>query len=844
MYEDLKLVIRSKGLRKLLADKFYGFHWRGYNSEEKNRTHSPHFESTPEFRYHSARNENPVYNSPPTRNPAKTDENREDVFHLNQNKNKLRDRSQYNDQITFKDFQDKEDMIKFTKGIDEDFKRLEVKSSPSGKNIDQNMKYFQNNFKRPEMKEKSSQTLPPEKEEKPQFNKSRNGDQLEKERIASRWNDRFTNQINTNEDIDSSEKTEIYAKRANPLEQKIGSINTIPVSSRENSLQYIHNELSKTPNKPVLTQGEEYSTSKGTQWEERVMCQKHPGYMVSFICLQDKCGELLCQTCKNEHQRRKHEGNYETLQNFKKNISGVLNEACESLIESNYNIQQLQAGMDAREKHYIEMGENISKLEENVLNNVREYFETMRQEFEKMVILDVKRVRESLNDLHMTVDNMVNKLKKDIFCLSSRESPQKPLGVISKIVKESYMGSSEDFQTTIHEVQEKVHHFLDHQRKVSKKPRILIKVDQDLYASIIDFLTKKIQLIKSSASKFQPSQITERGRTLTKNSENMRESEKIKENKLKEHIYNKPEERLSEPREGKESYRTSYESARSNHKIEEMKRRALTPDLDFPKSQNDIGINKPRSYTSEPFKSSEKKINTNTRTKSDEEEYNREERHDIKPHLIEQESREIDAKAMKFLVDHISKVYRSETVKVFDYSFFEDLFKSSSSIDLNNLRKKRLYLENVREHMNMRGKERCVFTAYDKVLFLLNVETIGWTLIEVRKIPKMIILYDFFGKFVNKSGENLIEKFFEVIKYEYRMRLNQDVEINMWSRRVSKEPILFSKNLNDTGILVLEMVVNAYQNKDIMKGKVSMDVIKRMRRNVEQIFRAFESNNS
>jgi len=206
------------------------------------------------------------------------------------------------------------------------------------------------------------------------------------------------------------------------------------------------------------------------------------------------------------------------------------------------------------------------------------------------------------------------------------------------------------------------------------------------------------------------------------------------------------------------------------------------------------------------------------------------------------EKKQINTQLMEYLVEHMSGVYQSNKVKVLDYGFLEKLLNISGPIDLNNFKKKRPHFDQVNEYLQTKGKSKTIFTAYEKVLFLMNVQDMGWTLIEVKRTPKAIILYDFLGKFsINRYGENLMEKIFEVIKHEYKTKLNQDVDIFMWDRKIAKDPSLVEKDPGDTGILTLEMIANAYQDKGALKGKIGDDAIKKMRQNIEKIITAFES---
>ena len=634
-------------------------------------------------------------------------------------------------------------------------------------------------------------------------------------------------------------------------------------STKERLRGYTASPIS--PRTPTPAPGEGYGTGHGSQWQERVMCKKHPGYMISFICVQERCGELLCQECKKEHGERVHEGEYQTLQNFKKSVALQLNQACDSLLNSSSNIEELQIGVKEKEEFYEDLQEKIKILQENVMNNVQEYFENLKREFENNVYTEVGRTRENLDSLQSTIASMVNKLKQDFHSLIfEKDTPEISLQKLTKIIRESYISSSDDFQTSILDVEEKIEKFLHYQKHNSrKKSKTTIEVEGNLLSNLEATLTKDIRIVKKqSISSEAPlsSQRQERGRPgappITDRRSKVKNAHMINQYK-------------SQGKEGKVANKTRaiYQKAKQMNTVagsqNDRKARTLTPVKDMtvnipekdteevrqkahtPEWKSNTIAAQPKRYfqlrpQSQPKNSVQQQhqqqpqLNVDT-TEEDEVEEGPER---------DNTKKNVEFELMEFLVDHMSGVYQSNKVKVLHHGFIEKLLGISEGIDLNNYKKKRLHFERVSEDLQTKGKSKTIFTAYEKVLFLMNVQEIGWTLIEVKRTPKVITLYDFLGRFsMNRYGDNLMEKIFEVIKHEYKVKMNQDVDIFMWERKILKEPCLVEKDPRDTGILVLEIVANAYQDKGPIKGKIGEDAVKKMRQNIEKIIVAFEGNN-
>jgi len=624
-----------------------------------------------------------------------------------------------------------------------------------------------------------------------------------------------------------------------------------------------------SPRTPTPVPGEGQGGGQGGHWQERVMCRKHPGYMISYICVQERCGELLCQECKREHEEEVHEGEFQTLQNFKKSVALQLNQACDSLLNSSSNIEELQIGVKEKEDFYGDLTEKISMLEENVMNNVQEYFGNLKREFENQVYIEVGRTRENLDGLQSTIVSMVVKLKQDFQSLIfEKDSPEISLHKLTKIIKDSYISSSDDFQSEILEVEEKIEKFLNYQKHNSrKKSKTTIEVEGSLLSNLEAVLSKDIRIVKkqSISSEAPPSsQRQERGRpgappivnrrnkeknvnmlnqyksqneaaassknnTLTVNLKDLKNTG-IKGNKTRA-MYQKAKKQMNAEGSGGQNDRKSRTLTPVRDPVMNIpeKEKAHTPQWKS-NTMEDPNMNiKIRKYSDNSRPDTQRKYST----ESDREEDSR---------VEVKEKKEINTELMEYLVEHMSGVYQSNKVKVLPYGFIEKLLNLSEAIDLNNFRKKRPHFDQVAEYLQTKGKSKTIFTAYEKVLFLMNVQEMGWTLIEVKRTPKVIILYDFLGKFsINRYGENLMEKIFEVIKHEYKMKLNQDVDIFMWDRKIAKDPSLVEKDPGDTGILTLEMVANAYQDKGALKGKIGDEAVKKMRQNIEKIIAAFES---
>ena len=71
-----------------------------------------------------------------------------------------------------------------------------------------------------------------------------------------------------------------------------------------------------------------------SQWQGRVMCTNHHGYMIAHICVQESCGELLCPVCGEDHENRDHVGIYRTLSDLRRDISIELTQVHKSLLKS------------------------------------------------------------------------------------------------------------------------------------------------------------------------------------------------------------------------------------------------------------------------------------------------------------------------------------------------------------------------------------------------------------------------------------------------------------------------------------------------------------------------------
>ena len=81
------------------------------------------------------------------------------------------------------------------------------------------------------------------------------------------------------------------------------------------------------------------------------------------------------------------------------------------------------------------------------MKKIKQYFGSLKQEYEKSIVASILKVSESIEELHMTILQMTGKLEEDIkLLLSYKDNPILLAEYLSKIIKGSYISTSDEFQ--------------------------------------------------------------------------------------------------------------------------------------------------------------------------------------------------------------------------------------------------------------------------------------------------------------------------------------------------------------------------------------------------------------
>jgi len=204
--------------------------------------------------------------------------------------------------------------------------------------------------------------------------------------------------------------------------------------------------------------------------------------------------------------------------------------------------------------------------------------------------------------------------------------------------------------------------------------------------------------------------------------------------------------------------------------------------------------------------------------------------------------KDLDIPTMKFLLEYMERFYGTGKIKVLDPTFFARLFNIDKLVDFSDFGRRELIFENVSEDLHVEGNRgRCIFTSYEKIFMITQIQNMQWILVEVRSNPKVIILYDFLGKFAKtKFSDNLFTLVLEIIRKEFNEKLGLNPENYLWEKKVASQPMLIVKNLSDTGLLAVKVISNYYQNKEFTSPKVTLNEINLTRKKLEKIFKMYD----
>jgi len=145
------------------------------------------------------------------------------------------------------------------------------------------------------------------------------------------------------------------------------------------------------------------------------------------------------------------------------------------------------------------------------------------------------------------------------------------------------------------------------------------------------------------------------------------------------------------------------------------------------------------------------------------------------------------------------------------------------------------------------GKCKSIFQAYEKLFFPIYFANQQWVLVEVRTNPKMIVVYDPINKSIlrNKYADSLFSIFQELIRWDYKDKSLQNPDfVNLWEKKILFYPSLVVKNINDTGVLLIKIISNAFQHKDFTNLNISLKEICIIRKKIEKFFKYRDDNHA
>lgn len=524
------------------------------------------------------------------------------------------------------------------------------------------------------------------------------------------------------------------------------------------------------------------------------ICKFHSSNSIVYICLKDKCGDLLCPLCLYDHQKNKHIGEYEDVNNYHEKIRLKLLDTKSKLIESIEKAATMQTTLQKKENFDLKICEDLDRIEESIIKNIKNYFETLRQEYKNDLFFEYKKQCEDLSKLHERINVTIKNLETELLYLNDENNTSVNCHYLSDLVKKNYLENTSEMQKKLYGIDQHIGIHLKPQRGDSVPKCFSLEVDQNLKSKLMLLLNEGIKLTKIKS--VQPN---------------------MKKRDTNEDILN---------------YYKDLQKSKDHVEVARSRQLDIIEEVDSP---ND----KFRARTHSPTRDIVSGSRVLLQTKKDNAQNNL---FDIYKMVNTQQQnsdeKDVDLYAMRYLLEYMSQYYNTTKIKIFDHEFFSKLTGITGPIDFFGIDPATIKIENVSEFLNVTStKHKTIFTSHERIFFIAQDKNLNWILSEIRTNPKMVIVYDFLGKLSRgKSTENIFGILFEIIRSEYRGKLNQNPDHYSWEKKVSNTPSLVVKNSQDTGLLVIKIISNAYQTKDFTNTRVSLNEINMIRKKIDKIF--------
>jgi len=587
-----------------------------------------------------------------------------------------------------------------------------------------------------------------------------------------------------------------------------------------------------------------FASSFGSKREtlgQSEFCRFHPSNAISYICIKDNCGELLCPLCLYEHQKNKHVGEYEAIPSFVSDSKQKLIQVRENFLGTIEQIVSLQTTLSDRGKFDLKLVEEIDRIEMSLVKNVKQFFDNIREEYSKDLFFDFPKISDDLNLLHYDLNSAIKTLEEDLQAIT-KETPSLNPNLLTHIVQKGYVNSSINYKRSLNEIDHRVKQFMKTGPNSTRK--LHLELNPNLKTKFTALLAENIRFVENNPSRT--------GR-LNSNDENyytktLRIPEKVQE-QFESFTNTENMESLPDVEGRKDRLETDIGRLKTSESQNNDKRtRTVSPWKGPPGSQTGtLRVANPSSATNTAQNSQKGPKNYFANKKLTDTITNRVlEMYQSGGHSQQVSKsvgeKDLEVSSMRFLIEYLERFYGTSKIRILDPTFFQRLLGTYDFLDFSDFGRKDLFFDGVNEDLQLEsGKGKCVFTSYEKVFILGKIQNTQWVLIEVRNNPKAIILYDFLGK-LNKTkfSENVFALVLEIIRREYNSKLGQNPENYLWEKKVAVQPVLIVKNGWDTGILALKVISNCYQNKDFSSGKITLNEITLTRKKLEKIFKMYE----
>ena len=415
-------------------------------------------------------------------------------------------------------------------------------------------------------------------------------------------------------------------------------------------------------------------------------------------------------------------------------------------------------------------------------------------------------------------------LEEDLKYFAQPE-PIPPSHFLGQLVQKNYYGSSQEVQKALNNIDQRLKHFLAVNRQMNTE-KTTLELNPHLKSKLIVLLNESVKIKRKKTPRISSAT----------------------EYEVQPKISPQNEELIKYYKELQKNDETDKDSSTFSRDLEPIEEQVNeTPSVGRGRDSGERNTDKRTARTVSPFnKTGEKPVRDNTFKKINDNISNTvlEVYKTITPKTMTTgaQEKDLDIDTMKFLCEYIASNHNTTKIRVFDHEFFQLLFNTNNPIDFNYIEKGKLYFDMVAEYLTVdpSSKHKSVFTAHERLFFLVYVQP-QWILAEIKTNIKTIIIYDYLGKFAkNRVSEGIFGLLFEIIRYEYKNKLNQNPENFAWEKKFAHHPSLVSKNPNDTGVLAIKIISNAYQNREFTNNRVSPNEIMMIRKKIEKIFKNLE----